>query len=297
MKMLILPLALVLLTSTVGFSQDEQPANSQKHAEHADRAETTPVNDKHKDHDVNAATAMIEKSMADDDDVLAESVRTAAQQLPADSHRRSRLLTAADQLASDATTTESSTAGRAELAEIVDDMKFQPIMEADQPAGFPRITPVGEIELKSYPAYRMVRTTTEGSSGFFTLFKHIQSNEIAMTAPVEMTYTAKGDAAKEQTMAFLYGDPTIGETGKSENAEVIDVKPLEVISMGMRGETTDVRVAEARSALVELASQLAPNRTLFKDTRVLGYNSPGVSNSKRYFEVQIQLEPPADSAN
>ena len=168
-------------------------------------------------------------------------------------------------------------------------------MEADQPAGFPAITPVGEIEMKSYPAYRMVKTTTEGSSGFFTLFNHIQSNEIAMTAPVEMTYTSEGDDAKEQTMAFLYGDPSIGKTGKSNNAEVIDVEPLEVISMGLRGETTDERVAEARSALVKQASLIAPDRTLFAATRVLGYNSPGVANSKRYYEVQIQLEPMSDS--
>ena len=123
-----------------------------------------------------------------------------------------------------------------------------------------------------------------------------------MTAPVEMTYTNQGDAAEEQTMAFLYADPSIGQTGKSENAEVIDVKPLEVISIGMRGKTTNERVAEARSTLVEHASQIAPERTLFDATRVLGYNSPGVANPNRYFEVQIQLEPmealsPADSAN
>ena len=139
MKTFFLPLAIVLLASTTGFSQEEQATDSKTHADHAqntDRVESTSVKDKHKNHDASDAAAMIEKSMADDDSVLAETVRTAARHLPTDSHRRSRLLAAADQLTSDATTTESSTAGRAELVEIVDDMKFQPIMEADQPAGF-----------------------------------------------------------------------------------------------------------------------------------------------------------------
>jgi len=45
---------------------------------------------------------------------------------------------------------------------------FQPIKEADMPQGFPRCTPVGQIEVKTYPAYR--KATASGMARFWTLF-------------------------------------------------------------------------------------------------------------------------------
>ena len=58
------------------------------------------------------------------------------------------------------------------------------------PEGFPDPTPAGEIQIKRYPAYRLARSKMSGadSVAFWTLFLHIKKNEIAMTAPVEMTY-------------------------------------------------------------------------------------------------------------
>jgi hypothetical protein len=65
---------------------------------------------------------------------------------------------------------------------------------APLPDDFPQPTPDGKIEVKSYPAYR---SGTYGYSGplrqaaevaFEPLYRHISSNNIGMTAPVETRY-------------------------------------------------------------------------------------------------------------
>ena len=66
------------------------------------------------------------------------------------------------------------------------DEDFRPIKEAEMPQGFPGYTPVGQIEIKQYPAYR--KAFASGPAEFWLLFSHIKQNNVAMTAPVEMDY-------------------------------------------------------------------------------------------------------------
>jgi len=62
------------------------------------------------------------------------------------------------------------------------------------PVGFPAPTPNGIIEVKQYPAYRSGTYTYEGNLreatgyAFNPLFRHISSNNIAMTMFVEARY-------------------------------------------------------------------------------------------------------------
>ena len=80
--------------------------------------------------------------------------------------------------------------------------EFHPIKEAEMPKGFPDYTPVGQIEVKHYPAYR--RATASGMAEFWTLFKHIKQNHVAMTAPVEMDYgDLLAQKPAERSMSFL----------------------------------------------------------------------------------------------
>ena len=58
--------------------------------------------------------------------------------------------------------------------------EFQPIKEAEMPKGFPTYTPVGQIEIKEYPAYR--KASASGPAEFWTLFQHINQNNVTMTA-------------------------------------------------------------------------------------------------------------------
>ncbi len=173
--------------------------------------------------------------------------------------------------------------------------EFQPIKEAEMPAGFPEPTPVGEVEVKQYPAYR--RATASGFADFWTLFRHIQQNNVAMTAPVEMDF-GKADSARssKQAMSFLYERPDQGTVGKQGRVEVVDAEAATVVSIGCRGPRNTTTVSAARDRLLEWLDEnreYAPTGSL----RVMGYNSPFVPREKNFFEVQIPVEKAASHAS
>jgi hypothetical protein len=162
------------------------------------------------------------------------------------------------------------------------------VVEAPLPDGFPTYTPVGEIEVKHYPAYR--RAETSGRVAFWTLFEHITSAGISMTAPVEMTYQEDGPpVGKERSMAFLYGNKNIGTPGQKGNVEVVDVPAATVVSLGMRGQRSDDGLTQAEQ---RLRSWLEHNKSQYEQSgplRVMGYNSPFVARDRQFFEVQIPV--------
>ncbi len=167
-------------------------------------------------------------------------------------------------------------------------LEFKPKMEAPLPKGFPEPTPLGEIRVKRYPSYRLAKA--EGGNSFFTLFRHIKKNDIAMTAPVEVTYgTAKGKNLQKASMAFLYENQKQGKTGQQGRVKVIDVPASLAVSIGMRGVSSQEQVAKANRWLREWLSthrQYAAAGPL----RVMAYNSPFVPTGKRYYEVQIPIK-------
>lgn len=169
-----------------------------------------------------------------------------------------------------------------------DDSNFEPVFESSMPEGFPPYTPVGQIEVKHYPAYR--KAEAAGRVAFWTLFRHISSANISMTAPVEMTYHEEGPpVGREQTMAFLYGDPTLGEPGKQGNVEVFDVPPMKVVSTGVRGARTNAAVSAAHDRLLDWLGNHAEQYEQHGPVRVMGYNSPFVPRDRQFFEVQIPI--------
>ncbi len=171
------------------------------------------------------------------------------------------------------------------------DNEFQPILEADLPNGFPAPGPVGEVMVKSYPSYRAaVADYRDGffgrSSPFMDLFRHIKKNEIAMTAPVEQVVDTDGQSMK--SMAFLYGNPELGSTGGGDRVMVQDMNPMTVVSLGIRGRTSEQTVADAIEQLNEWVRQHGGYRVAGA-ARVLGYNSPFVAVRNRYSEVQLPV--------
>ncbi len=171
-------------------------------------------------------------------------------------------------------------------------LAFQPVIEAPLPEGFPEPTPVGEIQIKKYPAYRIATTQMAGaeSGAFWILFTHIKKNDIAMTAPVEMTY---GEGAKDKlqakAMAFLYRSLKQGKAGTDEKVEVIDVAPIMALSLGMRGEVNKTRLAEAKAHLETWLKEHAKEYEASGPLRVMGYNSPFVAANRRFTEVEIPV--------
>jgi effector-binding domain-containing protein len=180
-----------------------------------------------------------------------------------------------------------------------EDAVRKPMMlsEAALPEGFPGPGPVGEVIVKTYPAHRLarVRSTGSGNDGsFMRLFRHIERNEIEMTAPVEMVMGDPGpNPAPEATesMAFLYGDAGLGEIGPDPadpSVVVEDVPELTVVSLGVRGSYRDQRFAEFVEKLRDwLGSH--PEWVAAGPPRALAYNSPFVPGPLKYAEVQIPV--------
>jgi hypothetical protein len=168
--------------------------------------------------------------------------------------------------------------------------------EAPRPAGWPALTPVGEVRVQEYPAYRAAevseqRLARSGTGPLFNeLFGHINRNEIAMTAPVDMGYAQpEAERPRVSRMAFVYRDRSIGETGDDGPVRVEDLPPATFASVGIRGDYT---TAHFKNGLALLRGYLAahPEWRAIGEPRYLGYNGPFVPWLFRYGEVQIRVE-------
>jgi len=177
---------------------------------------------------------------------------------------------------------------RRELTSLASTLAFEPLLEAPLPRGFPAPTPLGEIELKAYPRYRLVEAEMKGGqSSFWQLFSHIQRNDIAMTAPVETTYSADG-SLREERMAFLYESPDMGRLGSDGTVEVLEKSGASVVSIGCRGYASRTAIQNATQRLESWLS-VRLDLEVTGPLRVMGYNSPMVPGDRRFFEVQIPV--------
>jgi len=175
------------------------------------------------------------------------------------------------------------------------------INEAEKPINWPEPTPIGVVQVKTYPAYRAAIVREEQSdrgdqnSMFRTLFNHIKQNDIAMTSPVEMTYdpdTLEDDAdgnTRPVAMAFLYREPDMGQLGEQGKVEVRDMPEQTVLSIGVRGNYNAAGFEMAMKQLNEYLSEYADRYIPAGPPRYLGYNSPFVPFFLKYGEVQLPV--------
>lgn len=187
------------------------------------------------------------------------------------------------------------------------------VRSAATPADWPELTPIDEVQVKTYPAYRAVvaaddagdpdaRGDADRAAGrrmFGPLFQHIKAEGIPMTAPVEMGYAAgPPEAPRMDSMAFLYpatdvGTPDPGDgdaDGDGERVRVVDVPARPHATVGVRGGY--VRRNFERG-LERLEAWLADQAEWRADgpPRYLGYNGPFTPSFMRYGEVQIPVAP------
>jgi len=228
-------------------------------------------------------------------DLLRTTVGDAIKLIPPDWSAHARLTTALE---------ESARAGsdplvvlRPVVIRVARDLAFRPVNEAETPAGWPPYTPPGEVELKQYPLYRMAIVDESSKlpprAFFFTLFGHIQKNEIAMTAPVEMEMNRENSATEMQSMAFLYREATIGNLGTDGSVKVIDVQPYLAVTVGIRGESNRAGLTEANALLEYWLTENADRYEKVDEaggaSRYLGYNGPGTPAASKYFELQVRV--------
>ena len=161
--------------------------------------------------------------------------------------------------------------------------------EAPLPKGWPKPGPYDQVSEKSYPPYRAAFTTAKRENGAFgTLFSHIQKNDIPMTAPVEISMAEGDDQNLRQTsLAFLYQDTAVGKTGADgANVEVRDVPAMKTLSYTWQGDRNEANIAKAK---VALEAALKDRKIEAKEFRLLGYNGPGIPETKRTWELQALL--------
>lgn len=177
------------------------------------------------------------------------------------------------------------------------------------PEGYPRPTPPGVVEVKRYPEVRRATYAGEGAGpngmensqqAFWPLFQHIQSRDIAMTAPVEIEYRGlepgnESDDAKvkDWTMSFLYRSQDTGPTESHDRITVDDAEPITVLSTGIAGDATRERIDGALEKLRKTLAEMDDWRST-GEVRVLGYNGPDVPQSERWGEVQVKVEAAGD---
>lgn len=230
------------------------------------------------------------------DAVLRSALHEASQLAPSNVLLKDIVATALANADRAANVEDATTELESGVRQAIELLSFVPVMEADLPKGFPAPTPVGEIAVKELPAYRAARTSMNGETwAFWRLFAHITANGIAMTAPVEVTYSRPSREAderiKRESMAFLYGAPNLGKPATKSDVAVVDLPPARYLSMGLRGDWNSQAVAAAQQHLDRWMEAHADEYKVAGNLRMMGYNSPKVPVSKRYFEVELPIEP------
>ena len=171
------------------------------------------------------------------------------------------------------------------------------IGEARLPEGFPPPGPVDEVIIKQYPKSRAATVQAQAAQGgensmFRSLFKHIKANNIAMSTPVDMTWSDPGDAdnaARETAMAFIYSDPTLGKPGPDGIVQVVDLPAQTVLSIGVRGSYSQENFAEGLKKLKSYLAKHADEYRIAGPPRFLAYNSPFVPWFLKLGEVQLPV--------
>ena len=163
------------------------------------------------------------------------------------------------------------------------------VSEAPLPEGWPTPGPYDQVTRKTLPAYRAAFAKAGGRGGsFWTLFLHIQKNNIPMTSPVEMSMTEKEENLEMASMAFLYQNDKVGTAGASGAVEVKDVPKADVLSYTWQGTDSRENVAKAKASI---DASLAEKKLTLERYRLLGYNGPSTPRNKATWELQALLKP------
>ncbi|MEM9502995.1 MAG: heme-binding protein [Cyanobacteria bacterium P01_E01_bin.43] len=171
---------------------------------------------------------------------------------------------------------------------------------APLPEGFPPPTAAGAIEIKQYPAYRAATVQVTGdleqapSRGFSPLFRHISSNDISMTAPVETRYPiatleAGAATAGDATVSFLYRSLEIVPEAVAPDVQIEDMPSMTVVSVGVRGGYGyDIYTGGIEQLQTWLAAH--PDYAVTGPPRRFFYDGPYVPDPLKRSDIQIPVQ-------
>ena len=170
---------------------------------------------------------------------------------------------------------------------------------APLPNGFPPPTADGVIEIKQYPEYRAATVQINGdlanasSRGFSPLFRHISSNDISMTAPVETRYPAatlqSSVAEGRAAVSFLYRSLDIVPQEVAQEVQVETIPAMTVVSVGVRGGYDyDLYTRSIEQLQNWLAEH--PEYAIAGPPRRFFYDGPYIPNYLKRSDIQIPVE-------
>ncbi len=175
---------------------------------------------------------------------------------------------------------------------------IQKAMSAPLPVGFPNPTAHNQIEIKQYPAYRSGTYEYEGnlndatSYSFNPLFRHISSNNISMTAPVEARYPVDSINQPIQTgkakISFLYNNSEVQPQKLAQDIQVEDHPPMLVVSLGVQGAYGYGSYQENVAKLKQWLTN-HPEYEIAGEPREFLYDSPYTPSALKRREVQIPI--------
>ncbi|NQZ65130.1 heme-binding protein [Crocosphaera sp.] len=169
---------------------------------------------------------------------------------------------------------------------------------APLPVGFPAPTPPDKIEVKQYPAYRAATYNYSGNlseasnRAFSSLFQHISSNDISMTAPVETRYPLStlesNEKTGEATVSFLYRNTDIYPQEIANNITVEDIPAMTVVSLGLQGGYSYESYQQGLEKLKNWLSE-NPDYQMVGKPRRLFYDGPYKPDAAKRSEIQIPV--------
>jgi SOUL heme-binding protein len=171
-------------------------------------------------------------------------------------------------------------------------------MSAPLPIGFPSPTANAKIEVKRYPPYRSGTYTYEGNlneatfNSFNPLFRHISSNNISMTAPVEARYPIatidRPIQSGKAKVSFLYNNSDVTPQQISQDIVVEDHASMLVVSLGVQGA---YGYQNFQGHIAKLKEWLAnhPEYEIVGEPREFLYDSPVTPDPLKRREVQIPI--------
>ncbi|MEM1222958.1 MAG: heme-binding protein [Verrucomicrobiota bacterium] len=152
---------------------------------------------------------------------------------------------------------------------------------------YPR-TEVGQSEIKVLPAATLIASQTQSSyfesngALFRPLFRYIQSNDIAMTTPVEAEISPG-------VMYFYIGsDRDYKDLPEGEKIQVLNLPERLVASIGVRGGYNETNFAEAEATL-RAWIQTQEAYQIDGDARGVFWNGPMTPGFMKRFEVHLPI--------
>ena len=153
---------------------------------------------------------------------------------------------------------------------------------------FPK-TPVGEIEVKTLPASKLIACHGQGDyfdrsdSLFRPLFRYIQENDIAMTTPVEAEILPS-------VMYFYIGaDAANRPLTKTDTIDVVELPARTVLSLGIRGGYSSENFAKGEALLRAWLSVQEGYRAA-GPARAIYWNGPFTPWPLKRSEIHLPIE-------